>query len=155
MGRSGIQVAACLAFGAALLPLPTYGQDEEQTSPFDSGLIEQESVSLLLLDVVATDEDGRPMPGLKKEDFTVQINGRVREIYSLDDLCSPEPVATASVGNEPSPDTKADEPPVVDLVPGASLRESVRYILYFDFSQLGAGRRHEAMCRVSTAASRG
>ena len=41
------------------------------------------STHLVLVDVVVTDKQGKPVPGLKKEDFVVEENGKTQKISSL------------------------------------------------------------------------
>lgn len=56
-----------------------------------SGLVETTGVSLTLLDVEVVDKDGKPMPGLGKDDFRVWLNGKEWPLYSVDDLCTCRP----------------------------------------------------------------
>ena len=98
----------------------------------------------MLLDVEVTDADGNPIPGLTRKDFQVQLDGRVQEIYSLDDLCRvPDDSLVAALPDEapgatgeaeqPSPGA-ATETTRTRTVPAAA--EEIRFILYLDFSRL-------------------
>jgi VWFA-related protein len=42
------------------------------------------SVSRVLVDIVVTDKDGNPVPGLTKSDFTVSEDGQPQQILSFD-----------------------------------------------------------------------
>jgi hypothetical protein len=66
----------------------------------------------LTLDVTALDRDGKPVSGLKAEDFEVKINGSVRPVQALAYI-------EVAVG---APSTA---PPVEALVPGLTARRSV------------------------------
>ncbi len=119
--------------------------NEDRTQPRRTAFIEKAEVVLTLLDVAVTDEQGRPRPGLKKEDFSVTLNGKDWPIYSVDDLCSCE--------TEPSPSEKPLEADARNTIPGALLPPSgngsrldpLRYVLYFEFSQLQMDGRDRAI----------
>jgi VWFA-related protein len=149
-------VAAVLVCGT----LSPTAQERRADPPVDSGLVETTGLSLMLLDVEVLDEDGRPVPGLTENDFTVRLNGKRWPIYSLDDLCpTPEQpsaeeavVATrtlterddassqneSAAGSSSSPQsaTSAGHPPPVS--------DRLRYALYFDFSRLAIDGRNLA-----------
>ena len=78
------------------------GQDRPKLPTFPS------QVELITVDVVVVDADGRPVPGLTRDDFVVKEDGRAQEIASF------EPFAL-----EP-PDAPAEPPAVAtnDPVPG-------------------------------------
>jgi hypothetical protein len=79
--------SALLFAGTRLDPVSAQDNSEEEQRPFTSSLVETTEVSLILLDVVVTDRQGRPMPGLTKDDFVIKLDGRAYPIYSVDDLC--------------------------------------------------------------------
>src|SRR5688500_10519729 len=70
------------------------------------------TTTLLTLDVTALDRDGKPVAGLKPEDFEVRINGSVRPVQTVAYI-------EATVGAPPT------APPAEPLVPGLSARRSV------------------------------
>ncbi|MFQ5671285.1 MAG: VWA domain-containing protein [Acidobacteriota bacterium] len=109
--------------------------------PADIGLHEESGVSLILLDVEVRDKEGRPLPGLTKDDFTLYRGARRWPIYSVDDLCTCAS-AGETLATGPSPLTPAAPAPAseTDLRP----EETFRYILYFDFSQLQLNGRDRA-----------
>src|SRR5688572_213857 len=100
-----LSVACLLGLLPALAqtPPPAGGQ---QRSTFTT------TTTLLTLDVTALDRDGKPVAGLKPEDFEVRINGSVRPVQALAYI-------EAAVG---APSTA---PPAEPLVPGLSARRSV------------------------------
>lgn len=107
-------IIVLLAFG---LTPGVPGQDDSGET-HDSGLTVEVGVSRLFLDVEVVDADGRPIPGLTQEDFTIRLNNREYPIYSVDDLCG--------CGDGP---------------PGTS----PNFILFFDFSQIGSRWRETAL----------
>jgi hypothetical protein len=141
-----VAIVTALAFGVIVARGPQ--TDQEAPSPFDTGIVERSGVTLLLLDVEVLDKQGNPVPGLRVEDFVVELNGWEVSIYSLDDLCRP-PVATpddrlneARTEREPAAD-EADVTQPPTSAPGApaqgpesALAEEVRFVFYMDYSQL-------------------
>src|SRR5437899_506019 len=87
--------------GFAVVPAATPQKNADakgEGQPARLGLVERAGVSLTLLDVEVTDERGKPLRGLKKEDFRVRLNGREWPLYSVDDLCTCEEDAVAGRG---------------------------------------------------------
>src|SRR5262245_54209434 len=96
--------SAALSMAAALLALPPGAPAHAQAQPPVPTFPSQ--VELITVDAVVVDADGRPVPGLDKDDFVVKEDGRVRDIASFEafvlepaDLPS-SPPAVAS--NEPA-----------------------------------------------------
>jgi VWFA-related protein len=127
---------------AALSGFAIAAADREEAQPtpdpFEVDYIEETGVELMLLDVEVYDEQGRPSRGLTKEDFTLTINGRVKQIYSLDDLCpcsaQPEVAAGGSVSSAG---------PAEQALPAVS--EPMTYVLYINFGQLQQDGRVHAL----------
>jgi VWFA-related protein len=71
----------CL-WSTALLLAATAGAAQEPTRRSDHQ--EQARAALRLIDVVATDRGGRPLTGLKPDDFNVKIGGQERAVLTLD-----------------------------------------------------------------------
>ena len=65
-------------------------------------------VELITVDAVVVDADGRPVPGLTKDDFVVKEDGRVQEIASFEPFVQ-----------EPA-DAPAEPPAVATNEPGAN-----------------------------------
>jgi len=117
-------------------------QDKKaEPEPYRVDFIEETGIDLILLDVEVYDEDGRPLRGLSKEDFILKINGKIRTLYSVDDLCS-------------CSDPTSDEPLVVEqteipLQPATHSppipTEPMLYILYLNFGQLHQDGRVNAL----------
>ena len=111
------------------------------TPPRDSFKTDITTVTLMLLDVEVTDRKGNPIRGLRKEDFTVRLDGRAWPIESVDDMCPCE----ASRG--PRKLHSAPMAPALDLAGSTSMRdaEPVQVVLYMDFSQLQMDGRQRAV----------
>jgi VWFA-related protein len=112
----------------------------------ESGLVERAGVSLMLIDVVATDPEGKPLRGATEADFVVTLDGRKWPIYSVDDLCAcPADEAAAAVAGA----AKAAEPSergaeIPTPVAPAAAAEKRRFVLFFDFSHLLTPSRFRA-----------
>ncbi len=109
-------------------------------TPQPSGVIEEIRVERVLIDVIAEDADGRPMPGLVRDDFGVTLDGDAWPVETVDDLC---PVAVAA----PPLDlpAAASRPPAM---PAGSNVVPVRFVLYFDMGQLDRPSRSRARDRA-------
>src|SRR5262249_42661885 len=90
--RAGrIRRSACprtLIIVLTLVGAATVQGASEQPKPVP--LTETAGISLTLLDVEVKDEQGRPIKGLKKEDFSVFLGSSEWPIYSVDDFCQCE-----------------------------------------------------------------
>jgi VWFA-related protein len=130
-GRRFIPILAwLLLFG----PDPSRTQDRSAATTH-SGLVETTTVSLMLVDVEVTDEQGHPLRGLTRKDFTVLLDGKKSDVYSVDDLCScSESAAPAEKEAEPAQHAAA--------IPAA--QEAIKFILYLDYSQLQQDGRARA-----------
>lgn len=73
---------------ATTLTSTTYAQAPSSTDqvpePTDSSTVLMTSVRRVVLDVVVTDPKGAPVPGLSKQDFKVEEDGKPQEILSFD-----------------------------------------------------------------------
>src|SRR5437773_7654121 len=63
------------------------------------------STHLVLVDVVVTDKQGKPIPGLRPEDFEVEENGKVQKISTFvpagANLAAAEPLPPGIYSNKP------------------------------------------------------
>lgn len=55
--------------------------------PAESGLTEKVEVRLVTLEVTVLDTKDRPVPGLRKEDFELEVDRKLEEIASVDEDC--------------------------------------------------------------------
>ncbi len=146
-------VVALMALTASpVQPQPVPDVEEKEGEPLESALIETTGVTLMLLDVVVTDKQGRFVRGLTRDDFDVVLNGRSWPIYSVDDLCGcPEGPHLADT--PPSPETTTRPPDRRASDPGAPASpapeaERISYVLYLDFSQLQGDGRDNALAEA-------
>src|SRR6187402_3077650 len=100
-----LSVACLLALIPALMQGPPPAA-EQQRPTFTT------TTTLLTLDVTALDRDGKPVGGLKPEDFEVKINGAVRPVQTLAYI-------------EAKVDALSTAPPTETPIPGLSARRSV------------------------------
>jgi VWFA-related protein len=124
--------AFAVVLATASVPCRAQQQDDP---PFDLGLTERAGVSLVFLDVDVRNPAGEPLRGLTLEDFEVTLNGRRRQLYSVDDLCR-----CAPGGGVPAEQFAAIETP--------GTVERPRYILYFDLAQLLPLARERALAEA-------
>lgn len=112
----------------------------------DTGLVERSGVSLMLLDVEVRDEQGRPLRGLRKEDFAVYLNGRRWRLVSVDDLCPcSDPGPDIASGAEEGGPAGTVLPPSTAPLPTP---DGPRFVIYLDFSQLRPDGRENAVTQT-------
>jgi len=134
-----------LAVLACSTPVSAEQQEPKLPDPFEVDYIEETGVELMLLDVEVYDGDGLPIRGLAEADFTLTINGRVQQIYSVDDLCScgEQPDIVAGL-----PEETAEPPAKAEGIPAAAVAEPMLYVLYINFGQLRQDGRVNALAEV-------
>ena len=96
-------VAATLLLGAT----PQAQEPTERVDPVDSGIVEEEEVRLVILDVVVVDRKGGTVPGLTADDFAIVAGGKKVPVGSLDVSCSAgamdEPLAVRHASKRETP----------------------------------------------------
>jgi VWFA-related protein len=125
--------------------LPAIAQpSSEDREPVWTELVEETGVALTLLEVEARDKQDRPLPGLTKDDFTLILNGRVRPLYSVDDLC---PVGPEEPGVAPDTEQveRPESPQSADDAGKPAVSEARNFVLYFDFSHFRMHGRFNAL----------
>jgi hypothetical protein len=134
-----------LAALSSFLPASAEQEEPKLPDPFEVDYIEETGVELMLLDVEVYDDDGLPIRGLAEEDFTLTINGRVQQIYSVDDLCScnEQPARVAGMLEE-----NAEPAAEAEGMPAAATSEPMIYVLYINFGQLMQDGRVHALAEV-------
>jgi len=135
-----------LLLALVLWTQPSSAADTEKKDipVLETGMVESTEVVLMLLDVEATDAEGRPMRGLTLRDFAVQVGGRAQPLYSVDDLCPCGRTTEKTVG--PPFDPNRDLAGKENAAAAAPAQpEPVQFVLYLDFSQLGQDGRYRAV----------
>lgn len=131
---AGVPSPAPAAVPPAASPSPT---QTSQATPSDIGdLIEHVDVEVVNVDVVVTDKQGRPVRDLKRDDFTMKVDGRPIPI----DFFAPPPAAAP-----PPPAAPRDVRPdlAVDLETSAErpAPQPLTVVLYVDQAALQPGPR--------------
>ncbi len=105
-----------------------------QDPPIEVGLREKVRVQLVLVDFVVVDRDGRTVPGLAIDDFSLKVDGEKTKIASLDLDC---PIGAADELDLQSADL---------LPPGANQGTPRKVVLVFDYDHMT--NEDEAYARV-------
>lgn len=98
-----------------LLALPAHAQERTFVDRIDVNLVEVE--------VVVTDEEGERVPGLRREDFHLEVDGREVAVEFFDEVRR-LPVTETVEGKEITTET--------ELAPVAGSRQGRSFLLYFD-----------------------
>jgi VWFA-related protein len=135
--------AALLAALVALCLAPGAGQAREKNNPLAerSRFFGTLDVSVVNLDVVVTDLDGKPVDGLTRDHFTLLVDGEPVEILNFfagsESLARPEPPAGApDLGAEPAPVPAAQRLWLVVYIDSTSIRGSDRNRVITQLKQL-------------------
>jgi hypothetical protein len=97
----------CLLAGAASAPFPRAAAQQRERVDELAPL----HVEVVRLDVVVTEKRGRPLAGLRREDFAVFEDGVPQEIVQFQAFARPGSAVTrAPVSEEPPPATAEPEP---------------------------------------------
>jgi VWFA-related protein len=99
--------------------------------------IQKERVSLILIDVVVTDHDGRPVEDLRPEEFTLRVDGRQVKIQSVDLLAAGTGAATPE--QRPSVPSREPQSAIQRIVRSRSI------VLFFDSLSSERGLGEEAI----------
>jgi VWFA-related protein len=99
-------------------------------------------VERVTVDVVVVDREGRPVTGLREEDFTLEEDGRPMALAAFEAIDRPMAV-TAPPGGPPAP------PPRVSTNRGASARASRVFVIVFDDLHLGVDEAQRARDAVA------
>jgi VWFA-related protein len=114
-------IAVPVSWLALGLCVPLAAQDSGST-----GIKEQVQVTLVQIDALVTDDNGRTVPDLTKNDFSLAISGTPVEVSDVDLLCPGG--ATA----DPAPAKKGETQPPPKIAPGVKRR----IVFAFDYAFL-------------------
>ena len=138
-GKGGIRfAAAALAVGilACLLPGPR-ATAQDQAVRLPKPIRHDVDVTLKLVQVFVTDRQGRPVPGLSREDFAVTDAGKPVTITEFERHVSSPSAAATAAKPAPSPDSAATPPPEPPGKPSSKEpkpRLPRKLLLFFDFA---------------------
>jgi len=138
---AGRRPAVRLAIGCALVAVTTAPLGQQRLPR----LAETATVTLMLLDVEVTDENGAPVRGLTRRDFSARLDGRDWPIATVDDLCQCRPAEPPSPASPTASGAASDSTASANPAPAAGSGEPVQYIIYLDFSQLQTDGRGRAV----------
>lgn len=133
---ANVVILALVAIGALCGAVDAAAQ-EEIAATFREAI----AVELASVDVVVEDRDGKPVPGLAREDFTVLVDGRPVELthfvaYRFDG-------APARASGQPAASTK--ESAAAPSASAAEVPPPATWVVYVDFSKLRHFSRVEAV----------
>ena len=130
-----------------LVTLPAQQKPAAAAAPKDSGIpVFKSSSNLVLVTVYVRGKDGKPVPGLKPEDFTVVENGKpqaisVFEYQNLSEDAAPAPAAEKKLEIRPEP---------VPATEASSADTSLRFkdkrllVLYIDWTSMDPSQQLRA-----------
>ena len=109
------------------------------------GFGEAIDVNVVNVDVYVTDKNGRPVTGLRKEDFELREDGKRVEITNFEALAgtlSPEPVAQPAIAGAPTPEAAT---PASSLAPAP---EPLHLVVYVDNVNIRPANRARALQQI-------
>ncbi len=124
----------CIPSLALVLLAPLRAQQPAQT-PVDKGLEEEVQVTLVQMEVLVMDKEGRTVPDLEKDDFSIRIAGAPVRVSSVDLMC---PIGAAA---DPAPLKRSDPQPRTLIAPGLKRR----VVFAFDYSFLDTTMRSHVL----------
>lgn len=154
-GRGAAMVVPIVVLAVGVLGASGDSPSPPATAPaVHPGLRETTGITLTILDVEVRDKDGRPMRGLRRDDFQIRLGSQEWPLYSLDDLCTcPDesseqaaargggPVAASAGATGAVGTSQPVSPAPADAVPA----DPQRYVLFLDFGQLQVSGRSHAL----------
>jgi VWFA-related protein len=115
---------------AWLIAPPLTAQQPQQTPTFRS------SVTLVTVDVVVLDRDGKPVPGLTADDFQIKLNGKVQPVRALSYVQVAEKAAPLTV-TDVAPDEPVGRRVVTNATPAGESRIFVLMVDDLSFAPSG------------------
>jgi VWFA-related protein len=122
--RSLLALAACL-YASLTLIAPAHAQDDDLLAAFDDTV----EVRVMNVDVEVVDGSGRPVTGLRQQDFRLTVDGQPVEISNFSGYgAAPAPSPQATVEGAAGTTAESEEPPIqlAILVDNLNLRPQNR-----------------------------
>lgn len=119
---------------ALVLSAPLWAQ-QPATQPVDKGFQEKVQVTVVQIEALVMDKDGRTVPNLTKDDFSMKINGVPVKVSTVDVECP--------IGATPDivPIKKDQKEPPAPIAPGTKRR----VVFAFDYSFLDVTMRPQVL----------
>jgi VWFA-related protein len=131
MHRSSRIVVSALAF---VLSGPLFAQ-QPAPKPVDKGLEEKVQVTMVQIEALVLDKDGKTVPGLTKDDFALKIDGKPVTISAVDTVC---PIGATA---DPVPIKNDAKTVPAPIAPGTKRR----IVLAFDYTFLDVTMRPQVL----------
>src|SRR6267143_4453776 len=122
-------VSGIVLFLALTAATPQPGASREKKAgsppaPETPTLVERATVELVLIEAYVTDSQGRPIEGLRPDDFVLAVDAHVKPISSLEFRTVEAPAAASPAGAPAAPGTAP--------LPPAHKRNPRRFILFYE-----------------------
>lgn len=125
---------SCVPVFAFALSAPLVAQQPAAT-PVEKGLQEKVQVTVVQVEALVMDKDGKTVPGLTKDDFTMKIGDNPVTLSAVDMIC---PVGAMA---DPVPIKNAQTTPPAPIAPGVKRR----VVFAFDYSFLDVTTRPQVL----------
>jgi VWFA-related protein len=149
--RSGLAVALCLIL-AALAPSLS-----AQAPPTPDGFSEQVDVNVINVDVYVTDKNGRPVTGLRQQDFELRQDGKRVEITNFEAPSQTSPAVqgeplrpTGDAGNAGAAMSATPAP----AAPPVAVLDPLHLVIYVDNLNIEPAHRARAVGQIREYLSR-
>jgi VWFA-related protein len=137
--RRQITSALLLAFGLAFGPASAAGAAPPAAPPADDAFGESVDVNVVNVEVYVTDKQGRPVTGLKREDFDLLEDGKKVEVTNFEALTGASRPAPSSPA-APSTTTAAPAPSEPAAAPAGDPLYTVIYVDNFNIEPANRAR---------------
>lgn len=125
---------SCVPVLALVLSAPLLAQ-QPAAKPVDKGLEEKVQVTMVQIEALVMDKEGRTVSGLTKDDFSMKIAGVPVKVSTVDVLC---PIGAAA---DPAPIKNAQSAAPAPIAPGMKRR----VVFAFDYSFLDVTMRQQVL----------
>lgn len=131
-----LKTVSCVPVLALVLSAPVLAQQPVvPAAPADKGLQEKVQVTVIQVEALVMDKDGKTVPGLTKGDFTMKIGGHEVPISTIDVVCPAGAMA------DPVPIKGSQTTPPAPIAPGVKRR----VVFAFDYSFLDVTTRGQVL----------
>jgi len=128
-----LSIVRCVPALALALSTPLLAQ--QPAAPVDKGLQEKVQVTVIQVEALVMDKDGKTVPGLTKDDFTMKIGDHEVPVSAVDVIC---PVGAMA---DPVPIKGSQTTPPALIAPGVKRK----IVFAFDYSFLAVPMRAQVL----------